>query len=68
MNNPRLFTIVKAENISMGFIYIDLKVLEFYEKWQKSENIKTNDKSITKNSENFFLFQFKWKIVILILI
>ena len=54
MNNPRLFTIVKAENISMGFIYIDLKVLEFYEKWQKSENIKTNDKSITENSENFF--------------
>ena len=51
--------IVKTENISLGFIYMDSKVLEFFENDKKSENFMMNDKPVTKNSKNVFQFQFK---------
>ena len=58
-NNPRRFRIVKTENISLGFIYMDSKVLEFFKNDKKSENFIINDKPVTENSKNVFLFQFK---------
>ena len=51
--------IVKTENISLGFIYMDSKVLEFFKNDKKSENFIINDKPVTENSKNIFLFQFK---------
>ena len=48
--------IVKTEDISLGFIYMDSKVLEFFRNDKKSKNFIVNDKPVTKNSKNVFLF------------